>query len=286
MRIVRFRPQRATATGEKPVAGYGLVEGNVLHQLPDSLDGFNGFHGFKGFGGFEGTRPRRTGRTLPLDSVRLLAPVEPRLVVGMARNGEPEDRRLPPSAFLKPPGSVIGTGDPIPLPARVGRVDAEGELAVVIGRTARNLTAGDALHAVLGYTLGNDVTARDLQPDDPLQAKGYDGFTPLGPWIETDLDAGAVDLAVSVGGRSPAVGSTARLARGVSEILAYLTSFLTLHAGDVVLAGAPGTHGPVAVGETVTISAPGLGVLTNPVVAAPTAPRTPEHTRSFAKDPQ
>ncbi|WP_306184014.1 MULTISPECIES: fumarylacetoacetate hydrolase family protein [unclassified Streptomyces] len=264
MRIVRFRPQRGTATGEEPVAGHGLVEGDVLHQVSDP---------------FKGKTPRLTGRTLPLDSVRLLAPTEPRLVIGMARNGEPDDRRFPPNAFLKPPGSVIGPGDPIPLPGHVGRVDAEGELAVVIGRTARNLAVGDALDAVLGYTLGNDVTARDLQAGDPLQAKGYDGFTPLGPWIETDLDAGAVDLAVSIGGRSLPVGSTARLARGVSEILAYLTSFLTLHPGDVVLAGAPGTYGPVAAGETVAISAPGLGVLTNPVVAAPAAPRTPERTR-------
>lgn len=267
MRIVRFRPQGETATGEQPVAGYGLVEGDVLHQVSDP------------FRGFKKRKPHPTGPGLPLDSVRLLAPTEPRLVAGMARNGEPEDRRLPPNAFLKPPGSVIGSGDPIPRPGHVGRVDAEGELAVVIGRTARNLAVRDALDAVLGYTLANDVTARDLQANDPLQAKGYDGFTPLGPWIETDLDAGAVDLAVTIGGRALPVGSTALLARDVSEVLAYLTSFLTLHAGDVVLTGAPGTYGPVAAGETVTISAPGLGVLTNPVVAAPTAPRTPERTR-------
>ena len=274
MRIVRFRPQGETATGEEPVAGYGLVEGDLLHQVSDP------------FKEFKGKKPHPTGRTLPLDSVRLLAPTEPRLVIGMARNGEPGDGRLPPNAFLKPPGSVIGPGDPIPLPGHVGRVDAEGELAVVIGRTARNLAVGDALDAVLGYTLGNDVTARDLQADDPLQAKGYDGFTPLGPWIETDLDTGAVDLAVGIGGRSLPVGSTARLARGVSEILAYLTSFLILHPGDVVLTGAPGTYGPVVAGETVTISAPGLGVLTNPVVEAPTAPRPLERTRTFGKDNQ
>jgi len=264
MRIVRFRPQDETATGETPVAGYGLVEGDVLHHVSDP---------------FGGEAPQATGRTRPLETVRLLAPTEPRLVIGMARNGEPDDRRVPPTAFLKPPGSVIGPGDPIPLPGHLGRVDAEGELAVVIGRTARHLAVDNALDAVLGYTLGNDVTARDLQAGDPLRAKGYDGFTPLGPWIETDLDAGAVDLAVSIGGRSLPVGSTARLARGVSEILTYLTSFLTLHPGDVVLAGAPGTYGPVAAGETVTISAAGLGVLTNPVVAAATTHHAPERTR-------
>lgn len=265
MRIVRFRPQHESATGEEPAAGYGLIEDDVVHQLSDP---------FRGFQQRTAHTPGPTGRTLPLRSVRLLAPVEPRLVIGMAHNGEPDDRRLPPGAFLKPPGSVIGPHDPIPLPPHLGRVDAEGEVAVVIGRTCRNLAVGDALDAVLGYTLGNDVTARDLQSADPLQAKGHEGFTPLGPWIETDLDAGAVHLTVGIGGSSPLTGNTSRLARGVREILAHLTSFLTLHAGDVVLTGAPGTHGPLSPGRTVTISAPGLGALTNPVVAAPPAPHS------------
>src|SRR5689334_7815410 len=105
---------------------------------------------------------------IALDEVRLLAPVAPRTVVGMAHNTGPADRELPPQAFLKPTGSVIGPGEVVGVPAGVGRVDAEGELAVVLGRTARNLTADDALDAVLGYTVANDVTARDLQQTDPL----------------------------------------------------------------------------------------------------------------------
>ena len=139
--------------------------------------------------------------------MRLLAPVEPRTVVGMAHNTGPADRALAPQAFLKPARSVIGPGEAVGVPAGVGRVDAEGELAVVVGRTSRDLTTGDALDAVFGYTVANDVTGRDLQRSDPLwtTAKGYDTFTPLGPWIETDLDAGA--------GESPGHDQRARARR-------------------------------------------------------------------------
>jgi 2-keto-4-pentenoate hydratase/2-oxohepta-3-ene-1,7-dioic acid hydratase in catechol pathway len=206
-----------------------------------------------------------TGQRVPLDEVRLLAPVTPGLLVGMARNTGPADRALPPRSFLKPPGSVIGPRDPIPVPAGIGRVDAEAELAVVIGRTARGLTGADALRVVLGYTVANDVTARDLQQCDPLwtQAKGYDGFTPVGPWIDTRFDADAADVVLLVGDEQVR-GNTADLGRGVAEILVHLTSFLTLHPGDVVLTGAPGTFASITPGDLVTASVEGLGTLSNP----------------------
>jgi len=212
---------------------------------------------------------------LALDEVRLLAPVAPRTVVGMAHNTGPADRELPPQAFLKPTGSVIGPGEVVGVPAGVGRVDAEGELAVVLGRTARNLTADDALDAVLGYTVANDVTARDLQQTDPLwtSAKGYDGFTPLGPWIETDLDPGAAVVQVAINGRKLAAASTSDLARNVVEILVHVTSFLTLEPGDVVLTGAPGEYGEIVPGDEVSVTIEGLGTLSNPVVARAAALR-------------
>jgi 2-keto-4-pentenoate hydratase/2-oxohepta-3-ene-1,7-dioic acid hydratase in catechol pathway len=209
-----------------------------------------------------------------LDDVRLLAPVEPRTVVGMAHNTGPQDRELPPQAFLKPAGSVIGPGEVVGVPAGVGRVDAEGELAVVIGRTARDLTPDDALDAVLGYTVANDVTARELQQTDPLwtSAKGFDGFTPLGPWIDTDIDPDAALVQLTIGGRELAAGRTCDLARDVVEILVHVTSFLTLGPGDVVLAGAPGEYGEIVPGDDVSVTVEGLGTLSNPVVARAGAP--------------
>ncbi|SDY11778.1 2-keto-4-pentenoate hydratase/2-oxohepta-3-ene-1,7-dioic acid hydratase (catechol pathway) [Modestobacter sp. DSM 44400] len=219
--------------------------------------------------------PRRTGTRVPVDEARLLAPVEPRVIVGMAHNTGPGDRRKPPQAFLKSARSLIGPGDPIPVPPGIGRVDAEGELAVVIGRPAHHLTRADALTAVLGYTIGNDVTTRHLQRSDPLwtTAKGYDGFTPLGPWIETDLDATDTRVTVSLNGRALRPASTQALARGVVEVLVYLTSFMTLGPGDVVLTGAPGEYTPISPGDTVDIAASGIGRLVNPVVQARGASR-------------
>jgi len=157
------------------------------------------------------------------------------------------------------------------VPDGIGHVDAEGELAVVIGTTARHLTAADALDAVLGYTVANDVTARDLQQSDPLwtTAKGQDGFTPLGPWIETDLDALDVEIVVSHNGRALRGASTRDLARDVVEVLVHVTLFLTLGPGDVVLTGAPGECARIRPGDDVAITVAGLGTLANPVVAAP-----------------
>jgi 2-keto-4-pentenoate hydratase/2-oxohepta-3-ene-1,7-dioic acid hydratase in catechol pathway len=217
-------------------------------------------------------RLRRSGTTVPAAGARLLAPTDPRVVLGMAHNTGAADRLLPPQAFLKPSRTVIGPGEPIPLPDGIGHVEAEGELAVVIGKAARHLTAADALGAVLGFTVANDVTARDLQRSDPLwtTAKGYDGFTPLGPWVETDLDAFDAGIVVNRNGHALRGASTRDLARDIVEVLVYVTSFLTLGPGDVVLTGAPGECARIRPGDTVEITVAGLGTLANPVVAAPT----------------
>ncbi|MGC1212916.1 MAG: fumarylacetoacetate hydrolase family protein [Micromonospora sp.] len=243
--------------------GYGVVEGDRLtllddpHTLPADRHAVN---------------PGRT--SLRLRDVRLLAPVEPRTVVGMAHNTGSADRDLPPQAFLKPARSVVGPHEAIPLPAAIGRVDVEGELGVVIGRPARHLRPVDALDAVLGYTVANDVTARDLQQVDPLwtTAKGYDGFTPLGPWIEIDLDPSDAIVRMHVNGSPLAPGSTARLARDVTEILVYLTSFMTLGPGDVVLTGAPGEYAAIHPGDQVTVTVDGIGSLHNAATQLTGAP--------------
>ncbi|OIJ25279.1 fumarylacetoacetate hydrolase family protein [Nocardioides luteus] len=189
---------------------------------------------------------------------RLLAPVEPRTVVGMAHNTGPGDRLLPPQAFLKPARSVIGPGDPVPVSADLGLVHAEAELAVVIGGSG----------AILGYTVANDVTARDLQAQDSLwtQAKGQRGFTPLGPWIETDLDPAGAVVGLEVGDAAAPPAGTDRLARGVAEVVAWVSGFLPLGPGDVILTGAPGASLPIRPGQQVTARVDGIGELVNPVV--------------------
>ncbi|MGY0388226.1 fumarylacetoacetate hydrolase family protein [Nocardioides sp. WG-D5] len=197
-------------------------------------------------------------RWVALADARLLAPVEPRTVVGMAHNTGPSDRLLPPQAFLKPARSVIGPGDPVPVPAGLGLVHAEAELAVVIGSSG----------TVLGYTVANDVTARDLQAQDSLwtQAKGQRGFTPLGPWIETDLDPAGAVVGLRVDGEVAPEADTGRLARTVDEVVAWVSGFLPLGPGDVILTGAPGTSLPIRPGQQVTASVAGIGELVNPVV--------------------
>ena len=212
---------------------------------------------------------RRRGRWVPAAEATLLAPVEPRTVVGMAHNTGADDRLLPPQAFLKPARSVVGPGEPIPLPP-VGLVEAEAELAVVIGREVTGGSAAEALDAVLGYTVANDVTARDLQATDPLwtSAKGQRGFTPLGPWIETELDPVATLVGVAVDGRPASSASSADLARSVAEVVAWAASWLPLGPGDVVLVGAPGRPVPIQAGQEVAVTVAGIGTLRNPVVAA------------------
>ncbi|ORA28300.1 fumarylacetoacetate hydrolase family protein [Mycobacterium aquaticum] len=212
---------------------------------------------------------RHNGIVVPTRDARLLAPVAPRTVVGMAHNTGPTDRQLPPQAFLKPVTTVTGPGAPIPLPTGIGRVDAEAELAVVIGCTATRLTLSNAAEHILGVTIANDVTARDLQQSDPLwfAAKSFDAWTPLGPWIATGLDPDDLAIGLQVDDVDLQAAGTADLARSVLECLVYVTSVLTLHPGDVVLTGAPGASAAITVGSTVVAAIAGVGELQNPVTA-------------------
>ncbi|KZX20115.1 fumarylacetoacetate hydrolase family protein [Rathayibacter tanaceti] len=216
-------------------------------------------------------QPIETGRRWPVEGARLLAPVEPRVILGMAHNGSAADRLLPPQAFHKTAHTLAGPGDPITLDAGIGPVNVEGELALVIGRTARHLTPADALEHVLGVTVANDVTAPAMITADSLflQGKNGDGWTPLGPWIETGIDPDAVAITVSVDGEVRAASSTARLGWNAREILVHLTAHLTLHPGDIVLTGSPGTAVAVEPGQEVLIALDGVGELVNRTVAGP-----------------
>jgi 2-keto-4-pentenoate hydratase/2-oxohepta-3-ene-1,7-dioic acid hydratase in catechol pathway len=220
--------------------------------------------------------PLPTGEEVPLDDVRLLAPVLPSKLVCVGKNYAahaaefgmevPEE----PLLFLKPSTAVIGPHDPIRLLPISKRVDYEGELAVVIGRIARGVKTEDAGKFILGYTCANDVTLRDLQKTDDqwARAKGFDGSCPLGPWIETDLDPTDVRVETRLNGEIRQAGQTSDMVFGVATLVEYITTFMTLLPGDVILTGTPEGVGPLAQGDVVEIEVDGVGTLSNPVEAS------------------
>ncbi|MFT3900515.1 MAG: fumarylacetoacetate hydrolase family protein [Gordonia sp. (in: high G+C Gram-positive bacteria)] len=223
--------------------------------------------------------PTFTGRSWPLADVRILAPILATKVICIGKNyaahaaemgGEaPAD----PVIFLKPNTSIIGPEVPIARPPSSDRVDYEGELAVVIGRPCKDVKAAQARDAILGYTIANDVTARDQQKVDGqwTRAKGYDTFCPLGPWIDTDFDPADVEIRTEV---TAADGKTAvkqqsrtsLMLHGVGEIVEWISRVMTLLPGDVILTGTPEGVGPLVAGDRVSVTVEGLGTLTNPVV--------------------
>jgi 2-keto-4-pentenoate hydratase/2-oxohepta-3-ene-1,7-dioic acid hydratase in catechol pathway len=215
-----------------------------------------------------------------LADVRLLAPVLPRSkVIGIGRNYAAHaaemgnDVPTEPLMFIKPNTSVIGPGDPIFYPAQSSNVHFEGELAVVIGRICRDVPVEQATDVIYGYTIANDVTARDLQKGDVqfTRAKGFDSFCPLGPWIETDLDpqtfADGVQIQTHLNGDLKQDGSTSDLIFDIPTLIAYVSSVMTLLPGDVILTGTPAGVGPMEIGDEVEISIAGLGTLTNTVTS-------------------
>jgi 2-keto-4-pentenoate hydratase/2-oxohepta-3-ene-1,7-dioic acid hydratase in catechol pathway len=171
--------------------------------------------------------------------------------------------------FLKPSTSVIGPGDAVRLPRQSQQVEHEAELAVVIGRLCRDVPLERVPDVVLGYTVANDVTARDLQRTDGQwgRAKGFDTFCPLGPWIDTALDPADTQVLLAVGEDVRQQASTATMVRSVAELVAWVSSVMTLLPGDVILTGTPAGVGPLADGDEVAISIDGIGTLTHQVVS-------------------
>jgi 2-keto-4-pentenoate hydratase/2-oxohepta-3-ene-1,7-dioic acid hydratase in catechol pathway len=215
-----------------------------------------------------------------LADVRLLAPVLPRSkVVGIGRNYAAHAAEMgndvpsEPLMFLKPNTSVVGPGDPIYYPRQTQDLHYEGELAVVIGRICRDVPPEQATDVIHGYTIANDVTARDLQRSDGqfTRAKGFDSFCPLGPWIETDLDPqhfiDGVRVQTHLNGEVVQDGSTADMIFDIPALIAHVSSVMTLLPGDVILTGTPEGVGPMQVDDEVEISIAGLGTLTNKVAA-------------------
>ncbi len=218
-----------------------------------------------------------TGDRWALADVRLVAPILPSKVVAIGKNYADHAKEMggeapaEPLIFLKPSTSVIGPGDPIRLPPSSNEVHFEGELAVVIGLPGgRDIDADGAMSTVFGYTVANDVTARDQQRADVqfTRAKGYDSFCPLGPWIETTLDATALRLQTRVNGDLKQDGNTRDLIHGLPKLIEYVSAVMTLLPGDVILTGTPAGVGPIVDGDTVSVGIEGIGELTNPVVKA------------------
>jgi 2-keto-4-pentenoate hydratase/2-oxohepta-3-ene-1,7-dioic acid hydratase in catechol pathway len=222
-----------------------------------------------------GDEVKLTGTRYPVPDVRLLAPVLPSKIVAIGRNYLEHARELgnePPSEpliFLKPSTAVIGPADAIVRPDRLSkRVDFEGELAIVFGRLCRDVPSDRVPEVIFGYTCANDVTARDLQASDGQwsRAKGFDTFCPLGPWIETDLDAADVQLTTTVNDEVKQDSRTSLLIHDIPTLVSYVTSVMTMLPGDVLLTGTPAGVGPLVAGDTVSVSIEGIGTLSNRVV--------------------
>ncbi|MDR0960118.1 MAG: fumarylacetoacetate hydrolase family protein [Propionibacteriaceae bacterium] len=217
-----------------------------------------------------------TGKSYPMAAATLLAPVTPSKIVCVAKNyaahAAETGAEVPasPMLFLKPPSAVVGPNQPIVLPSYSSDVDHEVELAVVIGRAARNVAPEEALSYVFGYTVGNDVSARDVQKTEPqwVRAKAFDTSCPLGPWIVTGLDPADLALRCHVNGELRQDGTTCDLVVDVAHLIAFASTVMTLLPGDVVLTGTPAGVGPLTGGDTVVCSVEGIGELRNPVVAA------------------
>jgi 2-keto-4-pentenoate hydratase/2-oxohepta-3-ene-1,7-dioic acid hydratase in catechol pathway len=252
VRLVRFRSGARIATG--------VLEGEAIRVLGGTF--------------FESPLP--TGEELALDDVRLLAPVLPSKMVGIARNYPEHARELgnevPPAPllFIKPATSVLGPGDDIPVPQASERVDHEAELAMVIGRLCRRVPEDEVRRVILGATCANDVTARDWQKSDGqwARAKGSDGFGPIGPWIDTEVDTSDLEVTSTVNGELRQKGRTSDMVHTPAALISYISQTITLLPGDVVLTGTPPGVGPMVPGDSVEVEVEGIGILRNGVVAA------------------
>jgi 2-keto-4-pentenoate hydratase/2-oxohepta-3-ene-1,7-dioic acid hydratase in catechol pathway len=221
------------------------------------------------FAGFD-----TTGERVPLADAVLLAPAIPRSkVVAVGKNYHDHAKEMggeapeAPLLFLKPNTSVIGTNDRIVLPPQSQQVEHEGELAIVIGSVAKNVKHADAADVIFGYTIANDVTARDLQKADGqwARAKGFDTFCPVGPVIETEFALGGATITTRVNGDVRQQAPLSDMIHSVADIIEYASAVFTLLPGDIILTGTPAGVGPIVSGDRVDVEVTGIGTLSNPV---------------------
>ena len=258
MRIIRFSAPEKLGVGTDPLFGVLNDQDAILVLRGDPI--------------YSGIVPAE--KSLKLSDVKLLAPVIPRSKVvcigkNYANHAAEMDSEVPsePIIFIKPNTSVIGPNELIIWPRMSERVDYEAELAIVIGRICKEVPASKAKDVIYGYTLANDVTARDLQKKDGQwsRAKGFDTFCPLGPWIETEFIPGDQKITSTLNGELKQSSMLSEMIFKVPQIIEFVTNVMTLLPGDVILTGTPAGIGPMPSGASITVAIDGLGALTNKV---------------------
>ena len=253
MRIVRFETQES----KKPK--YGWLLDDKVGEISGNIFG----------------RYQRKEALTPLVDVKLLAPSEPTKIVCVGRNYVEHAKELGnevpkvPLIFLKPASSIISNGETIFLPPQSAQVEHEAELVIVIGKRGRHVTAENAKKIILGYTVGNDVTARDLQKldDQWTRAKGFDTFCPFGPWIDTDFDPSDAVITCRVNGQMRQMASTRDMVFNVGVLIAFISSIMTLEPGDLIFTDTPAGIGELKDGDEVSVEIEGLGIIKNKVKA-------------------
>jgi len=223
-----------------------------------------------------------TNEEIPQERAKLLAPVNPLQIVAIGLNyrKHAEESGFPipdaPVIFIKTPNCVVGSGDPVLLPKMApNEVDYEAELVIVIGKQAKNVSEQEAFDYILGYTCGNDVSARDCQirlDKQWARGKSFDTFAPMGPWIETELDADHLSIKMILNGEALQDSSTSDMIFSCSQLVSYISQCMTLYPGSIIMTGTPGGvgmgHKPplwLKEGDTMTVEIEGIGGLTNPV---------------------
>lgn len=252
MRVIRYQ-------SGKSAPRYGWLQDDKVGEIEGEL-----------FGKF-----KRLEAGTPLSDVKLLAPMVPGKILCVGRNyvehAKEQGHEVPkiPIIFMKPPSSILAPGGTIILPPQSQQVEHEAELVVVIGKRGRHIPTEDAKKHIFGCTVGNDVTARDLQNAESqwTRAKGFDTFCPFGPWIDTEFNAADAVITCKVNGQPRQMASTRDVVFSVANLIAYVSSFLTLEPGDLLFTGTPAGVGPLKDGDEVVVEIEGLGVLRNTVKA-------------------
>jgi 2-keto-4-pentenoate hydratase/2-oxohepta-3-ene-1,7-dioic acid hydratase in catechol pathway len=239
----------------KDRVSYGVVEEDIVKEIEDTP--------FR--------RITYTGNVFPLSEVKLLAPTMPSKILALALNYESHVRSSPkptkPEPFFKTPSCIIGPGESIIIPKKAGMVQEEAELVVVIGRRCRRVSRTQALEYVLGYTCGNDVSAREWQKGDVQwwRAKSSDTFGPIGPYIVTDVDSSQLNIWARVNGREVQHCDTSELQFDVPTLISFISNVVTLEPGDLVFTGTSGVPAQIKNGDIVEVEIEGIGILSNPV---------------------
>lgn len=268
MRVVRFRDNIETGLWELDQPHWGMLIDDLVYPLLSApwqrvRDGAYAPL-------FDGNREPMT-----LDEVSLVEPVAPSKILCVGRNYAEHAAELgndvptEPLIFLKPNSSLVGPDEPVVYPSLSKRVDHEAEIALVIGKRARNVAVEEALEYVFGYTVANDVTARDLQKSDGqwTRGKGFDTFCPVGPWVDSTFNPANRAVIARVNDEERQHGNTNLMIFSIAQVVAYISQFATLEPGDLILTGTPAGVGPVLPGDTMTIEVEGLGTLSNLVIS-------------------